>query len=77
MKISKGCQVIEEAIEMVQEAMDKIDEVLSEFSEHRFVQHYEVYGKYGFNQLLGEGNPYDDGLQTLIKELTKIEKGKK
>ena len=27
---------------------------------------YEAYGRYGFDQLLGSGNPYDSSLFSLI-----------
>ena len=31
--------------------------------------HYKNYGRYGFDQLLGNGNPYDPSLQSAIDTL--------
>ena len=31
--------------------------------------HYKAYGRYGFDQLLGNGNPYDEGLFSLKNNL--------
>lgn len=56
---------IQEAIELVERAQDLVDEVMRE----RGSSHYEAYGRYGFNQLLGNGNPYDDGLPTILEEM--------
>ena len=30
---------------------------------------YKAYGRYGFDQLLGNGNPYDNSLQSIVNEL--------
>ena len=57
---------IKEAIELIEEAMGLVDEAVSESSSKR---HYESYGKYGFDQLLGNGNPYDSSLFNLIEEI--------
>ena len=51
------------AIQLVEEANQMVEDVVSNKA------HYEAYGKYGFDQLLGNGNPYDDSLFTLLKEL--------
>ena len=58
--------VLNEAIQLVGEACQMVDDVMSDSPNKN---HYEAYGKYGFNQLLGNGNPHDSGLQSLIKEL--------
>ena len=34
--------------------------------------HYEAYGRYGLDQLQGNGNPYDSSIQTLIDELKQL-----
>ena len=31
--------------------------------------HYKAYGRYGFDQLLGNGNPYDEGLFSIKNNL--------
>ena len=56
---------IQEAIRLVEEACQLVDSVMDDWNK----SHYEGYGKYGFNQLLGNGNPYDNSLFTLIEEL--------
>ena len=54
---------IEKAIEMVEEAQHIVDIAINDMN----IRHnYEAYGKYGFDQLLSNGNPYDRGLQDLI-----------
>ena len=57
---------IQEAIRLVEEASQLVDSVMYDSSGKN---HYEAYGKYGFNQLLGNGNPYDGSLFTLIEKL--------
>ena len=54
---------IERAIEMVDQARHIVDMAISDMS---IKYNYEAYGKYGFDQLLGTGNPYDNSLQSLI-----------
>ena len=54
---------IERAIEMVDQARHIVDMAVDSMS---IRANYEAYGKYGFDQLLGDGNPYDNSLQTLI-----------
>jgi len=54
---------IERAIEMVDQARHIVDVTVDGMS---IQANYEAYGKYGFDQLLGSGNPYDNSLQTLI-----------
>jgi len=65
---------LHEAIRLVEEACQLVDSVMDGSSGQDYVlnvckNRYEAYGKYGFNQLLGNGNPYDDSLFTLIKKL--------
>ena len=57
---------LQEAILLVEEASQLVDSAMDDSSGKN---HYEAYGKYGFNQLLGNGNPYDNSLFTLIEEL--------
>jgi len=54
---------IERAIEMVDQARYIVDMAMIG---RTMESNYEAYGKYGFDQLLGTGNPYDYSLQTLI-----------
>ena len=54
---------IERAIEMVDQARHIVDMAIDGMS---IQANYEAYGKYGFDQLLGDGNRYDRSLQALI-----------
>tara|TARA_R100000687_G_scaffold64397_1_gene52789 strand:- start:8 stop:223 length:216 start_codon:yes stop_codon:yes gene_type:complete len=54
---------IERAISLVEEASYAVDMVVQGM---RIQANYEAYGRYGFDQLLGNGNPYDSSLQSLI-----------
>ena len=54
---------IERAISLVEEASYAVDMVVQGM---RIQANYEAYGRYGFDQLLGNGNPYDRSLQDLI-----------
>ena len=58
--------IIENAILKIENIMVEVDGIISGTSQQA---HYEAYGKYGFNQLLGNGNPYDSSLKSLIEEL--------
>ena len=65
-------QMIREAMELVQEAQSLVDDAISgDCGETRQEAHYKAYGRYGFNQLLGNGNPYDSSLDSLIEEIEK------
>ena len=65
-------QMIREAIELICEAQALVDEAVSgDCGQTRQQSHYEAYGRYGFDQLLGNGNPCDDSLNTLIEEIEK------
>ena len=54
---------IERAISLVEEASYAVDMAVQGM---RIQANYEAYGRYGFDQLLGNGNPYDSSLQSLI-----------
>ena len=56
--------LIEEAMDLIREAQEKVDEAVRG-TEHE--AHYEVYGRYGLDQLLGNGNPYDGSLPKLME----------
>lgn len=53
-------EMLEQAIDLVCEAQNLVDEVMDGDS------HYESYGKYGFLQLLGNGNEYDTSLFDVV-----------
>ncbi len=57
---------IQEAIQLVEEARQLVDEAVQG---HPKRDHYEAYGRYGFDQLLGNGNPYDSSLFDLANSV--------
>ena len=61
---------IEEAIELIERAQALVDEAMCGASKEA---HYLAYGRYGFDQLLGNGNPYNSSLQSLIEGSAEIE----
>ena len=59
---------IERAIEMVDQARHIVDMAVEDMN----IRHnYEAYGRYGFDQLLGNGNQYDSSLFSLIDKTEK------
>ena len=54
---------LRDAIQMIEEAQRLVDQVLRGTPSW---DHYNAYGKYGFNTLLGSGNPYDSSLLTVL-----------
>lgn len=59
-------EAIQEAIALVAEAQALVDEALEDTGTGA---HYKAYGRYGFDQLLGNGNPHDYGLPSLLTTL--------
>lgn len=60
---------INSAIELIEEAQRLVEDAL--FGETQLEAEYNSYGRFGFNQLLNNGNPYDRGLSDLITDLEK------
>ena len=60
-------EAIREAMALVGEAQALVDEALEDTATG---VHYEAYGRYGFDQLLGNGNPHDYGLPSLLSDPT-------
>ena len=65
-------------IEIVDTLNDSIDQISETYSEVAGILHgtdkaanFEAYGGYGFDQLLGNGNPYDSGLPQLVEHFEK------
>ncbi len=56
---------IEEAKQLIIEAQQLAMEVAEETGN---LNSFEAYGKYGFDQLLGNGNPYDLSLDDLLND---------
>ena len=57
-------EAIVRAMELIEEARGMVENAVRGTSQE---SHFEAYGKYGFNQLLGEGNPYDSSLHSLVE----------
>ena len=55
---------LNDSLERIAEIQTEVDGVIYDTD---IVNNYEAYGKYGFDQLLGNGNPYDGGLPSLIE----------
>lgn len=58
-------QAIAEAITLIEEAQDLVQQAIRGTN---YESHFEAYGRYGFNQLLGNGNPYDSSLYEILAE---------
>ena len=56
-RVAEARRMVEEAMEMVNDAVYGLD----------IEKQYEAYGRFGFDQLLGNGNPYDGGLGDVIE----------
>lgn len=57
---------IQEAQELVEQAQDLVTEALKGTD---YETTFKSYGKFGFDDLLGNGNSNNDSLQTLIDNL--------
>jgi len=66
-EISEKINQLEYALEKIYEAQTIIDEVVAS-TEHE--SHYEAYGRYGLDQLQGNGNPYDSSIYSIIDSLS-------
>jgi len=66
-QLKEKIEKIEEAMQLIEEAQTLVDEAVRGTGEEAG---YNAYGKYGFNQLLGNGNPYDNSLNTIINNMT-------
>tara|TARA_Y100001973_G_C5129786_1_gene297100 strand:- start:218 stop:403 length:186 start_codon:yes stop_codon:yes gene_type:complete len=54
---------IQEAKDLILEALQLAKEVANDTGNSA---HFNAYGKYGFDQLLGNGNPHDANLNNLL-----------
>lgn len=66
MQNEQRIELINNAIELINEAQALVDEALAGTGEEA---EYRAYGRYGFDRLLNNGNPYDNGLQNVIENL--------
>jgi len=64
--VTDATNAIHEAMDRIEEAQDLVDSALAGTE---LENHYEAYGRYGFDQLLGNGNPHDGSLPKLIEEM--------
>ena len=63
MTTQKRIEQIRGAMELIIEAQALVDGAVANTD---IEGNYGAYGRYGFDQLLGNGNPYDDSLNSLI-----------
>ena len=57
--------LVTEAIDLIIEAQAMVDEAVSGTSEE---SRYLSYARFGFDTLLNNGNPHNDGLADLLKD---------
>ena len=65
-ELQERADLLDQAIELIEEAMEKADLALSGTP---LQSHYDAYGRYGIDQALGNGNPYDTSLDKVKKKL--------
>ena len=63
METKERLDLLEHAINLIIEAKELVDDVVADTDQEA---HYEAYGKYGFDQLLNDGNPHDSSLADLV-----------
>ena len=66
MTISELKDELNEAIALVEQAKAKVDSAAMAAGCY---SHYTAYGRYGFDTLLGNGNPYDASLFDMMNDL--------
>ena len=66
MTISEIMEELNEAIALVEQAKAKVDAAAKQAGRYG---HYTAYGRYGFDTLLGNGNPYDASLFDMMNDL--------
>ena len=61
---------LQEVMDIIDDAQYQVEKIMrkAEISS----SHFDSYGKYGFSQLLGNGNPYDSSLHTIMNELEEL-----
>lgn len=57
---------LEQALDLVSEAQELVDEAMRGSS---LESNYKAYGRYGFDQIFGNGNPYDGSVQKVLDRL--------
>ena len=66
-------ELINQAIELINKAKIIVDDVIADGDSSNLEANYNAYGCYGFNTLLGSGNPYDSSLITVIEAFSKCD----
>ena len=66
-------ELINQAIDLINEAKNIVDDVIADGDSSNLEANYNAYGCYGFNTLLGSGNPYDSSLITVIEAFSKCD----
>jgi len=66
-EVNERRELLDQATELILEAQSLVDTAVSGTS---IQSNFEAYGRYGFDTLLGNGNPYDGSLDTIIESLS-------
>ena len=66
MTTQERLELVQAAQELVIEAQNIMDDAMKGYDGEA---NYLSYGKYGFSQLLGNGNPYDSSLYSISESL--------
>ena len=67
MKTEQKIKNLQQALELVSEAQELVDRVM--INDYRAHLNYIAYGRYGFDQIFGNGNPYDGSVQKVLNRL--------
>ena len=71
MELQEFKNQLQNAIDQVSEAQDQVEEIMEQVGIN--TANFYAYGKYGFDQLLGNGNPYNSSLYTIMNKLERME----
>ena len=55
---------LQTVIDTLEEMQGELDDIINGTT---MEEHFKAYSRYGLNQLLGSGNPYDSSLHDLIE----------
>lgn len=70
--MENSIQHLKDAIDHIEQANQLIQEVFEFKPAQHFKYEFEAYGRYGLDQLLGNGNPNDRSLFDLLNELKEV-----
>ena len=62
---------LQNAIDQVSDAQNQVEEIMEQAGIN--TANFYAYGKYGFDQLQGNGNQYDSSLYSIMNKLERME----